>query len=111
MSDPAAMVAEINDKVAAHSAEVSATVEKLAAAADVKMLVVGDGIDVDIGEEGKTLKIHGASYGDAGWSDVADGVNGAIANGKFTVAGGVHSVLGDPAPGVPKTFVVFYSVF
>jgi len=86
-------------------------VTSLQAAANVQMFTCGDGVDVDLGEEGKTFKVHGASYGTEPWTDATEAAQGVVADGKFTVGGGVHAVLGDPAPGVPKTFVMFYSVF
>ena len=70
----------------------------------------GDGEDPDLGEAGKELKIVKASYGSGAWNDVTGGVVGAIADGKFNAPGGVHTVLGDPAPGVGKHFVCVYSI-
>lgn len=69
-----------------------------------------DGVDPDIGEEGKELIIIKASYGPGGWTDATDAVQAAVADGKFNADGGVHTVLGDPAPGVGKHFICLYRI-
>lgn len=69
-----------------------------------------DGVDVSLGEAGKTLKIYSASYAAAGFNDVSAAVVAKTKNGVFAAKGGVHKKLGDPAPGVPKHFVVTYSI-
>jgi hypothetical protein len=58
----------------------------------------------------KELRIHAASYGPGSWHDVTEGVRLAVGNGTFRSPGGVHLILGDHFPGVPKTFIVVYSV-
>jgi hypothetical protein len=58
----------------------------------------------------KELHIHAASYGPGSWHDVTEGVRLAVGNGTFRSPRGVHHILGDHFPGVPKTFIVVYSV-
>ena len=58
----------------------------------------------------KELRIHAASYGPGLWHDVTEKVRLAVGNGTFRSPGGVHHILGDHFPGVPKTFIVVYSV-
>ena len=51
-----------------------------------------------------------ATYGPEGQmqNDVTDAVNGLIQRGQMMVHGGIHTQIGDPNPGVPKMFKVYY---
>ena len=53
--------------------------------------------------------VRRATYGPMGTNnDYTMQVNAMISRGQRQVVGGIHSVLGDPAPGVPKVFQVWY---
>jgi hypothetical protein len=51
-----------------------------------------------------------ATYGPEGSSnDVTQQVRNLISQGQTQVHGGIHTALGDPAPGAPKKFNIFYA--
>ena len=53
--------------------------------------------------------VRRATYGPMGTNnDYTMQVNALIQRGQRQVVGGIHTVLGDPAPGVPKVFQVWY---
>jgi len=52
-----------------------------------------------------------ATYGPAGAPphDVTAAVQGLQAQGRNHIVGGIHTAIGDPFPGVPKHFAVWYA--
>ncbi len=55
-------------------------------------------------------KVEAATYGPQGsHNDYTEQINDLINNGQHEVHGGIHTVIGDPAPGVAKTFKVWYA--
>jgi len=81
--------------------------------AEASIFEVVDYQAVDIGVEGGSLEILMATYGGREpHRDVSDAVRGLIKNGRIAVpggsAGGIHTQLGDPEPGVRKTLRVWY---
>jgi len=53
--------------------------------------------------------VRRATYGPAGREqDFTMQVNQMIQRGQMQVHGGIHTVLGDPAPGMPKQFKIWY---
>eukprot|EP00930_Biecheleria_cincta_P087078 TRINITY_DN76332_c0_g1_i1.p1 TRINITY_DN76332_c0_g1~~TRINITY_DN76332_c0_g1_i1.p1 ORF type:complete len:576 (-),score=77.58 TRINITY_DN76332_c0_g1_i1:13-1740(-) len=72
----------------------------------------GDLDTVDVGLPGQTLTIIKATYGRTSQADVTDGVRALISDGRVHIQGGIWRVaeIGDPEPGVSKTFRVVYTV-
>ena len=62
-------------------------------------------------KDGKKIKLNKrkqilrATYGPA---DFTQRVQQLVAQGQLKIKGGMHTVLGDPAPGQPKTFCIWY---
>ena len=53
--------------------------------------------------------VRRATYGPAGsQNDVTAAVNGLVQQGRLQIHGGIHTAIGDPFPGVPKQFQVWY---
>jgi hypothetical protein len=58
----------------------------------------------------RNMKIVRATYGpESSNNDYTAQVNALIQRGQLQVRGGIHTVLGDPAPGVPKVFKIWYA--
>jgi methylmalonyl-CoA mutase cobalamin-binding subunit len=55
-------------------------------------------------------QVIAASYAPAGtFLDVTQQVKGLQAQGRNHITGGIHTAIGDPAPGQPKVFTVWYA--
>lgn len=66
---------------------------------------------VNIGSAGGRLEIDRATYGGRNPNrDYTAKVRSLVNNGKISVIGGIHTRLGDPEPGVPKTFNCWYRI-
>ena len=55
-------------------------------------------------------RVTRATYNPAGHPghDVTGAVQGLIGRGQMQVNGGIHTAIGDPFPGQPKIFTVWY---
>lgn len=67
-----------------------------------------EAVDI-VAQEGYTINILYATYGSMVPNRcVTAEISGLVTNNSIHVSGGIHSRIGDPEPGYPKTLTIFY---